>query len=58
MSTQRREQHSVAKLEPRLPDLPTKNRQLMPQHQNLQLLRPLAPPQQHHQFQHAADDDV
>jgi hypothetical protein len=41
---QRRKQHPVVELEPRLFDLPAKNRQLVPEHENLQLLRPLTTP--------------
>ena len=58
MSTQRRKQHPVVKLEPRLANLPAKNRQLVPEHENLELLRPLATPEEHHELQQAADDDV
>jgi hypothetical protein len=46
------------RLEPRPADLPAKNRQLVPQHENLQLLRPLTTPEEHHQLQQAADDEV
>lgn len=55
---QRRKQQPVVELEPRLFGLPTKNRQLVPEHKNLQLLRPLTTPNQHDQLQQAADDDV
>ena len=58
MPTQCRKQHPVVKLEPRLFDLPPKNRQLLPEHKNLQLLRPLTTPEEHHELQHAAHDDV
>jgi hypothetical protein len=40
----RREQHPIVKLEARLSHLPAKNRQLVPEHKNLHLLRPLAAP--------------
>jgi hypothetical protein len=46
------------KLEPRRADLPAKNRQLMPEHENLQLLRPVTTPEEHYQLEQAADDDV
>ena len=38
LPTQHREKQPVARLEARLPDLPAKNRQLVPEHENLQLL--------------------
>ena len=57
-STQRRKQHPVVKLEPRLSDLPAKNRQLVPEHENLQLSRRLTTPEEHHELLQAADDDV
>lgn len=58
MSTQRRKQHPVVKLEPRLSDLPPKNRQLVPEYENLQLLRRLTTPEEYHELQQAAHDDV
>jgi hypothetical protein len=57
-SAQRRKQQPVVELESRLFGLPAKNRQLVPEHENLELLRPLATPKEHDQLQQAADDDV
>ena len=55
---QRRKQHPVVRLEPRPTDLPAKSRQLMPEYENLQLLGPLAAPDEHDQFEQTADDDM
>jgi hypothetical protein len=46
------------RLESRLPDLAAKNRQLVAEHKNLELLRLVAAPNEHDQLQQAADDDV
>jgi hypothetical protein len=46
------------KLEPRLSDLPARNRQLVSENENLQLLRTLTTPEEHHELQQAAHDDV
>ncbi len=53
-----RQQHSVVRLEPRAPDLTAKNRQLVAEHENLQLLRSIASPDEHNQLQQATDDEV
>jgi hypothetical protein len=55
---ERRQQHSVVHLEARPPGLAAKDRQLMAQHQNLELLRSILAPEEHEQFEQAADDDV
>jgi hypothetical protein len=46
------------RLEPRLADLPAENRQLMPEHENFQLLRAIAASDHHDQLQQPADEDV
>jgi hypothetical protein len=46
------------RLEPRPTSLPAKNRQLVPQHENLELLCPVTPGEKHDQLQQSADDDV
>jgi hypothetical protein len=46
----RGEDRSIDRTEPRSPRLPAQDRQLMPEHQYLQLLRALRPAQQHHQL--------
>jgi hypothetical protein len=45
-------------LESRLPGLPAKDRQLMAEHEDLQLLRSVAASDEHDQLQQAADDHV
>jgi len=45
-------------LEPRPVDLAAKNRQLVAEHENLQLLGSVAAADKHNQLQQAADDDV
>jgi hypothetical protein len=55
---ERRQQHSVVRLESRLPGLPAKDRQLMAEHEDLQLLRSVAASDEHDQLEQAADDDV
>jgi hypothetical protein len=55
---QRRKQQPIVRLEARPADLPPKNRQLMPEHENLQFLRPVTPGEGHDQLQQPADDDV
>jgi hypothetical protein len=45
-------------LESRLPGLPAKDRQLMAEHEDLQLLRSVAASDEHDQLQQAGDDDV
>jgi hypothetical protein len=55
---QRREQQPVVRLESRLTDLPTEDRQLVPEHENLELLRPVTPSEEHDQLQQPTDDGV
>jgi hypothetical protein len=55
---QRRQQHSVVWLEPRPVDLPAKDRKLVAEQENLELLRSIAASDEHDQLQQAADDDV
>ena len=43
-------------LKPRPVGLPAQDRQLVTQHKDLQLLRPLAAPEQHNQLEQPADD--
>ena len=45
-------------LEPRLADLPAKDRQLVAEHENLKLLRPLTTPNEHDQLKQATEHDV
>jgi hypothetical protein len=45
-------------LESRAADLTAKDRQLMAQHQNLELLGSILAPEEHEQLEQAADDDV
>jgi hypothetical protein len=45
---QRRKQQPVVRLELRPADLPAKNRQLMPEHESLELLRSVTPSEEHH----------
>ena len=56
--TQRRKQQPIVRLEPRSTSLPTKNRQLMPKHEDLQLLRPVTPSEEHEQLQQPTNDHV
>ena len=46
------------RLEPRLADLPAQDRQLVAEHENLELLRTIAAREQHDQLQQPTDDDV
>jgi hypothetical protein len=55
---ERRQQHLIVRLEPRLPRLPAKDRQLVAEHENLQLLRPVASSDENDQLQQPADNDV
>jgi hypothetical protein len=55
---ERRQQQSVVRLESRPTCLPTKNGELMAEHENLQLLRPIASSDEHDQLQQAANDDI
>ena len=56
--TERREQQPVARLEARPVRLPTQDRQRVARHEDLQLFRALAAPEQHDQLEQPADDDV
>jgi len=55
---ERRQQQPVLGLDPRPVDLAPKNRQLVPEHENLQLLRSVAAADEHDQLQKATDHDV
>jgi WD40-like Beta Propeller Repeat len=57
-SAQRRKKQPVVWLEARLTDLPSKNRQLVPEDENLQLLRPLTPTKKHDKLEQAVEDEV
>ena len=46
-STQRREHQPVVRLEPRPAGLPAKNRKLVPEHEDLQLLRTITANEKH-----------
>jgi hypothetical protein len=49
---------AVVGLEPRLANLPAKDRQLMAKHDNLEFLRPFLPTEEHDQLQQPAHNDV
>jgi hypothetical protein len=55
---ERRQQQPVVQLEPGPVGLAAKDRELVAKHENLQLLRAVAPTDQDDQLQQAADDDV
>jgi hypothetical protein len=55
---QRRKQQPVVRLELRPADLPAKNRQLMPEHESLELLRSVTPSEEHHQLEQPAGEDI
>ena len=55
---ERREQDSVVRLEAWATDLAAKDRQLVTEHENLELLRLIAAAEEHDELQHTADDDV
>ena len=55
---QRRKQQPVVRLELRPADLPATNRQLMPEHENLELLRSVTPSEVHHQLEQPAGEDI
>jgi len=57
-SAERRQQHSIARLEPRPIDLAAKDRQLVAEHKDLELLRSVSSPEEHDQLEHTADDEV
>jgi hypothetical protein len=53
-----RQQDSVVHFEPGPPNLAAKDRQLVPEHENLQLLRPITSGEEHHQLQQPAQHHV
>jgi hypothetical protein len=55
---ERRQQDPVVHIEARPADLTTKDRLLMTEHQDLELLGPVAAAEEHHELQQAAHDDV
>jgi hypothetical protein len=55
---QRRQKQSVVRLESRLPGLPAKDRQLVAEHEDLQLLGSVAAADKHDQLQQPTDHDV
>jgi hypothetical protein len=55
---ERRQQQPVVRLTPRLADLPAKDRQLVTEHENLEILGSVAAAEKHDQLQQATDDDV
>jgi hypothetical protein len=55
---ERGQEQPVARREPRSPDLPAQDRQLVAQHQDLKLLGALAAPEQHHQLEQTTGKDV
>ena len=57
-AAQRSEKKPIMRPEPRLTNLPAKDRQLVTEHENLQLVRALTPAKEHKQLQQAADDQV
>jgi hypothetical protein len=57
-AAQRGKQQSIVLLKARPPDVAAKDRQLVPEHENLQLLRPIASSTEHHQLQQPAYDDI
>ena len=56
--THRGKQQPIVRLEARPTDLPAKDRQLVPKHENLQLLRTVTPSEENKQLQQPAYDDV
>jgi hypothetical protein len=55
---ERGQQQPIARRELRPPHLSPQDRQLVPQHEDLELLRALAAPEQHHQLEQTADEEV
>jgi hypothetical protein len=55
---ERRQEHSIVHLESRAPALPAKDRELVPEHEDLEFLRSVASSDEHDQLQQAAEDDV
>jgi hypothetical protein len=56
--TQRSQEQPVRLSQLRPPPLPAQDRELVPQHQDLQLLRPRRPTTEHHQPEQTANDHV
>jgi hypothetical protein len=56
--TQRCKEQSIVRFEARAPDLAAKDRQFVPEQENLQLLRPIASGEEHHQLEQPAHDNV
>ena len=55
---ERRQQDTIARAQARPPELAPQHVQLMPQHQDLKLLRPLRTTKQNQQLEQTADDPV
>ena len=55
---QRCKQQPVVRLKPRLADLTAKNRQLVPDNENLELLHRVTATKEHDQLQQPAHDDL
>jgi len=53
-----RKQQPVVRLNPRPANLSAKDRQLVPEHENLQLLRTITSREQHDQLQQLSNDDI
>jgi hypothetical protein len=58
LTTDRRQQHAIVLLEPWSFDLPAKDRQLVAEHEDLELLRSVSSPEEHDQLKHTTDDEV
>jgi hypothetical protein len=57
-STQRSEQRPVVRLEARPTGLSAKNRQLVPEYEDLELLLPVTSSEEHDQLEQPSNDDV
>ena len=55
---ERRQQDPVLRFEARPPGLAATNRQLVPEHENLELLGSIATAEEHDELEQATDDDV
>jgi hypothetical protein len=55
---ERRKQHSVVRLEARPTHVPAKDRKLVAEHENLELLRSIAASDEHDELQQAAHDEI
>jgi hypothetical protein len=55
---ERRQQDAVVRLEARTADLTAKDRQLVAEYEDLELLRSVSSPEEHDQLEHTADDKV